>query len=154
DWAYLADQLNETVIRRVIQHDLLSGERGRQRDAPLLEEVFRLACRYIGQGPRADLLAREAKRALIANVGPQRIRQYLRFLGESLLVRLIKPFEIRLKRARAGDKICLADHGLRASWLQEPVPLDPGELQSQPQLYTLAERIAESVVGATLATIA
>ncbi len=40
-WAQLADQLNENVIRRVIQHDLRLGERGRRRDAALLEEVFR-----------------------------------------------------------------------------------------------------------------
>jgi predicted AAA+ superfamily ATPase len=153
DWAYLADQLNETIIRRVIQHDLRTGERGQRRDAPLLEEVFRLACRYAGQSPRPDLLAREANRALSANVGPQRLRQYLRFLAETLLLRLIRPFEIRLKRTRSGEKICLADHALRASWLQEAVPLDPEELQSQPHLYALAERIAESVVGATLSTI-
>jgi|HubBroStandDraft_3_1064219.scaffolds.fasta_scaffold38668_2 predicted AAA+ superfamily ATPase len=152
-WAYLADQLNETVIRRVIQHDLRMGERGRKRDAPLLEEVFRLACRYVGQCPRPDLLAREANRALTANVGSQRIRQYLRFLGETLLLRLIKPLEIRLKRTRGSDKICLADHGLRASWLQEVIPLDPEELRREMHLLPLAGRIAESVVGATLSTI-
>ena len=97
-WNVLADQLNETVIRRVIQHDLRVGERGRKRDAPLLEEVFRLCCRYVGQSPAPVLLAREAQRALNANVGPQRITQYLRFLGDTLLLRLIDPLEIRLKR--------------------------------------------------------
>jgi predicted AAA+ superfamily ATPase len=153
EWPYLADQLNETVIRRVIQHDLRVGERGRKRDAPLLEEVFRLACRYVGQCPRPDMLAREANRALNANVGPQRVRQYLRFLGDTLLLRLIKPLEIRLKRTRGSDKICLADHGLRASWLQEIIPLDPEELRSQTHLVSLAGHIAESVVGATLSTI-
>lgn len=66
-WTMLADQLNETVIRRVIQHDLRVGERGRKRDAPLLEEVFRLACRYVGQCPMPVVLAREAQRALGAN---------------------------------------------------------------------------------------
>ncbi|HVT57761.1 MAG TPA: AAA family ATPase [Thermoanaerobaculia bacterium] len=153
-WPFLADQLNETVIRRVIQHDLRLGEAGAKRDAPLLEEVFRLACRYVGQCPHPDVLAREAKRALGANIGPQRMRQYQRFLGEALLLRLIKPLEIRLKRKRSSDKICLADHGLRASWLQEVVPLDPEELHRQPHLLPLAGRLAASVVGATLSTIA
>jgi hypothetical protein len=60
------------VIRRVIQHDLRLGERGRKREAPLLEEVFRLACRSIGQAPGPALFAREAQRALGANIGPQR----------------------------------------------------------------------------------
>lgn len=153
-WSVLADQLNETVIRRVIQHDLRVGERGRKRDAPLLEEVFRLACRYVGQCPLPITLAREAQRALSANVGPQRITQYLRFLGDTLLLRLVPPLEIRLKRQRGGAKICLADHGLRASWLQEIIPLAPEALAKDIHLTTLAGHIAESVVGATLSTIA
>lgn len=153
DWSVLADQLNETVIKRVIQHDLRVGERGRKRDAPLLEEVFRLACRYVGQAPAAATLAREAQRVLSANVGPQRITQYLRFLGDTLLLRLVPPLEIRLKRQRGGPKICLADHGLRASWLQELVPLDPEELLKEVHLTTLAGRIAESVAGMLLLTI-
>jgi predicted AAA+ superfamily ATPase len=152
-WAHLADQLAETVIRRVIEHDLRSGDRGQRRDAPLLEEMFRLACRYAGQAPRPDALAREAKRALGANVGPQRARQYLRFLADALLVRLVKPFEIRLKRTRGSDRICLSDHALRASWLQEVVPLDPVELEKQPHLLAIAGWLAKSVVGATLSTI-
>jgi len=152
-WSQLADQLNETIIRRVIEHDLRVGERGRKRDAPLLEEVFRLACRYIGQSPGLTVFAREAQRALSANVGPQRIGHYLRFLGDTLLLRLIEPLEIRLKRKRGDPKICLADHGLRASWLQELVPLDRERLAANPHLTTLAGHIADSVVGATLSTI-
>lgn len=152
-WSQLADQLNETVIRRVIQHDLRIGERGRKRDAPLLEEVFRLACRYAGQAPALATLAREAQRTLDANIGSQRINHYLRFLGDTLLLRLVEPLEIRLKRKRGNIKICLADHGLRASWLQEVIPLTPDELAQNPHLTSLAGHIAESVVGATLATI-
>jgi predicted AAA+ superfamily ATPase len=152
-WAYIADQLNETVIQRVIQHDLRIGDRGRKRDAPLLEELFRLACRYAGQSPSLQLLARETQRALHANVGSQRVNNYLRFLGETLLLRLIDPLEIRLKKKKGSQKICLADHGLRASWLQELVPLDPIELRQQDHLTTLAGHIAESVVGAVLSTI-
>jgi len=153
EWALLADQLNETVIRRVIQHDLRVGERGRKRDAPLLEEVFRLACRYVGQTPGPSLLAREAQRALNANVGSQRVTHYLRFLGDTLLLRLVEPLEIRLKKKRGYSKICLADHGLRASWLQEVIPLHPPGLSENPHLTTLAGYIAESVTGSTLATI-
>ena len=152
-WSILAEQLNETVIRRVIQHDLRIGERGRKRDAPLLEELFRLACRYVGQSPPPATLAREVQRTLGGNVGPQRVRQYLRFLGDTLLLRLIEPLEIRLKRARGHAKICLVDHGLRASWLQEVVPLEPAKLRQEPHLTALAGRVAESVVGAALSTI-
>ena len=153
EWSVLADQLNETVIKRVIRHDLRVGDRGRKRDAPLLEELFRLACRYVGQTPGQSLLAREAQRALHADVGATRVLQYLRFLNDTLLLRLIEPLEIRLKKKRGAAKICLADHGLRASWLQEVVPLDPAVLLREPHLTPLAGHVAESVVGATLATI-
>jgi predicted AAA+ superfamily ATPase len=152
-WGALAEQLNETVIRRVIQHDLRVGERGRKRDAPLLEEVFRLACRYIGQTPSMTLLAGEVQKALDANVGPIRVQHYLSFLGETLLLRLIEPLEIRVKRRRGSPKICVADHALLASWLQETVPLSPRELAQEPHLTTLAGHIAESVVGAVLSTL-
>ncbi|MBM4082184.1 MAG: ATP-binding protein, partial [Planctomycetes bacterium] len=152
-WEHVADQLNETVIRRVIQHDLRLGDRGRKRDPALLEEVFRLACRYTGQTPSYDTLAREAHRALRANVGPQRVNHYLRFLNESLLLRLVSPLEIRLKKSRGFPKICLADHSLRASWLQEEIPLDPQALSGAPHLTTVAGHLAESVTGALLCTI-
>jgi predicted AAA+ superfamily ATPase len=66
---------------------------------------------------------------------------------------LIQPLEIRLKRKRANPKLCLADHALRASWLQEVVPLSPRGLDENPHLSTLAGHIAESVVGTTLATV-
>jgi predicted AAA+ superfamily ATPase len=69
------------------------------------------------------------------------------------LVRLIEPLEIRLKKKGGNDKICVADHGLRASWLQEQIPLAPDELAGKQDLSTLAGFLAESVVGATLSTV-
>jgi predicted AAA+ superfamily ATPase len=153
EWSVIADQLNETVIQRVIQHDLRIGERGRKRDKALLEEIFRLACRYVGQSPGPQLFAREAGRALGTNVGAQRAQHYLRFLGDTLLLRLIEPLETRLKKRRGHAKICLADHGLRASWLQEIVPIAPDALDRAPHLQTMAGRIAESVTGSVLSTI-
>lgn len=152
-WSDLAEQLNESVIGRTLLHDLRAGERGEARDPALLEEVLRLACRYVGQAPGTEVLARETQRALAANVGPQRVRQYLRLLGDSLLVHLVEPFELRLKRQRESLKICLADHSLRASWLKEVVPLEPSELAREPHLQPLAAHLAQSVVGAALSTI-
>lgn len=152
-WPDLADQLNETVIKRVIQHDLRIGERGRKRDAALLEELFRRCCRYAGQAPKANLFAREAQRALHTEVGVQRVRFYLDFLDKTLLVRRVRPLEIRLKRSQVADKLCLADHGLRASWLQEVVPLAPEKLDRLPHLADLAGHLAESIVGAFLLTL-
>ena len=152
-WEQVADQLNETVIRRVIQHDLRVGDRGRRRDAVLLEEIFRLVCRYAGQAPAVHTLAEEARGAFGANLGDQRVRQYVKFLGDALLVRAIEPLEIRLKKKRGSPKLCLVDHALRASWLQERVPLAIPELRKHPDLGSLAGRLAESTVGALLSTI-
>ena len=153
EWPLLADQLNETVIKRVIQHDLRVGARGRKRDAQLLEELFRLVCRYAGQTPSVSTLADEARQALGANIGSQRVTHYLKFLGDTLLLRLIPPLEIRLKRKRGSAKLCLADHGLRASWLQEQIPLTSEALTERPELTVLAGHLAESIFGAVASTI-
>lgn len=146
-WPEIAEHLNETVIRRVIQHDLRIGEVGRKRDPQLLEEVFRMACRYLGQAPNPATLAEEAHLQLGANVGPQRVRHYLEFLDTSLLIRMIAPLEIRLKRRKGYPKLCLCDHALRAAWLQEIIPIEAAELDRQPHLHALAGRVAESVAG-------
>lgn len=146
-WPEVADQLNETVIQRAIQHDLRMGTKGAKRDAQLLEEVFRLACRYAGQSPSQAIFIQEIKRALRSDVGWQRILAYLRFLDGALLIKLIQPLELRLKKRKGNHKVCVCDHGLRASWLQEIIPLDPDGLIRSPHLHVLAGHLAESVVG-------
>jgi len=153
-WEELADQLNETVIRRVIQHDLRIGKRKLKKDENLLEELFRISCRYAGQSPRQSTIMDELHSALSINVDPKRVLDYLRFLNNSLLIRLIPPLEIRLKKRKgASSKICLSDHSLRASWLQEVIPIEPEELLAQSHLTDLAGHIAESVVGYFLSGI-
>ena len=153
DFRQLAVHLNETVIQRVIQHDLRRGPRGQQRDARLLAEIFRLTCRYAGQTPATITLAEEATHALGVPIGGQRVNNYLGFLSDALLIRLIPPLEIRLKRKRGPFKLCLVDHGLRVSWLQERIPLAPTELARRPELTVLAGHLAESVFGATVSAI-
>jgi len=152
-WDDLADLLNETVIRRAIQHDLRRGAKGARRDAHLLEEVFRLACRYVGQSPKPALYLDEIKRAMSADIGWKKILAYLKFLDGALLIRLIEPLELRLKRTRGAAKLCLCDHALRASWLQEIVPLHAEGLERQSHLRDLAGHIAESTTGYFLKSI-
>ncbi len=152
-WPEIADHLVETVVRRVIQHDLRIGERGRKRDQQLLEEVFRLGCRWAGQAPGLGMLADEIRQALASNVGPQRVRHYLGFLDSSLLLRTIRPLEVRLKKRRGPEKIVLSDPSLRAAWLQEKVPLAPEDLAQAPELSTLAGHLAESTVGYLFASL-
>ncbi len=152
-WPEMADYLNETIVRRAIQHDLRLGTRGVKRDEKLLEEVFRLCCRYAGQSPGQGVFVPEIQGALAANVGWNRILSYMRFLDGALLIRLIPPLEIRLKRQKSPPKVCLSDLSLRASWLQEVVPLDPDGLIANPHLFDLAGHLAESTLGYFLGTI-
>lgn len=152
-WELVADQLNETVIKRVIQHDLRLGEKGRKRDPQLLEELFRLCCRYAGQAPGIGKLTQEIQTTLNANIGTQRVRTYLKFLSDTLLIRLIQPLEIRLKKKKNDAKICLADHGLRASWLQEQIPLEFENEDNNQDIATIAGYLAESIVGAMFSGI-
>lgn len=152
-WEEVADYLNETVIRRVIQHDLRVGERGRKRDENLLEEVFRLCCRYAGQAPGQAIFVSELRSTHDANIGWQRILAYRRFLNDTLLIRLVEPLELRLKRRRGNRKVCLSDHSLRASWLQEIVPITPDGLHAAPHLSDLAGHMAESIAGYFLGAI-
>jgi predicted AAA+ superfamily ATPase len=78
---------------------------------------------------------------------------YLHFLEDTLLFRLIEPLELRLKRQRGTSKLCLCDHILRASWLQEIIPLTETELSINPHLSVLAGHIVESVVGYFISSI-
>ena len=152
-WPEIAEYLNETVIRRAIQHDLRAGPRGQRRDEKLLEEVYRLCCRYAGQTPGQSVFVPEIQQALGGNIGWNRILSYLRFLDRTLLLRLIPALELRLKRRKSLPKICLCDHALRASWLQEVTPLDQEGLAANPHLTELAGRLAESALGYFLASI-
>jgi predicted AAA+ superfamily ATPase len=152
-WSELSDNLNETIIKRAIQHDLRMGSRGQKRDEKLLEEVFRLSCRYAGQAAGQNVFVPEIQQALGGNIGWNRILSYLRFLEGAMLIRLIQPLELRLKRRKSPSKICLCDHGLRASWLQEIVPMDVQGLADNPHLTDLAGHLAESTLGYFLASI-
>lgn len=83
-WPEMADQLNESVIQRAIRHDLRRGRRGRRRDEDLLNEVFRLACRYAGQAPGLDAFVPEVRQALREDIGWNRVLNYLRLLEDGL----------------------------------------------------------------------
>lgn len=152
-WERIADFLNETVIARAIQHDLRMGPRGQKRDEHLLAQVFRLACRYVGQAPPPATYLEEIRHAMNANIGWQRVLTYLKFLDGTLLMRLIEPLELRLKRHRGPSKLCLCDHALRAAWLQEVIPLSSEGLAAAPHLSDLAGRVAESTAGYFLRSI-
>jgi len=152
-WPDVAAYLNESVIERAIKHDLRLGERGRRRDERLLQELFRLCCRYAGQSPGEERLGSELRQTLDANVGRQRLQAYLKFLDGTLPLKLIEPHELRLRKRHGAVKMCLCDHALRASWFHEAIPLAPEVLTANPHLSDLAGHIAESALGYYLGTV-
>lgn len=153
DWADLADLLQETVIRRVIRHDI-PNVGGRRRDAVLLEALLQLACRYAGLATAVSELAEQVSLSLTVPIDGRRVTRYLNLLADTLLVRLVPPLDVRLRKNRGGPKLCLADHALRACWLQEQVPLSPDALAERPELTTQAGHLAESVFGSAASTVA
>ena len=90
---------------------------------------------------------------LHADIGWRRVLTYLQLLDSTLLLQLIPPLELRLKRQRGAAKLCLCDHSLRAAWLQEVIPLTPDGLERSPHLTDLAGHIAESTAGYFLRAI-
>jgi len=153
DWPTLAHRLNEHVIRPVLQHDLPAGPHGQGRDAALLETMFEIACQYAGRTTSVGELAQEISLSSGEDADLEEVAHYLQVLADTALIRLL-PWPL-LNRNRAWDplKICLADHALRASWLQERVPLAPDVVDDGPELTTLAGRMAQSVLGATASVI-
>jgi predicted AAA+ superfamily ATPase len=152
-WPQVSDHLMETVIRRVLAHDVPAARRGRRVETALVEQVFRLAARYAGQNPGWAIFRNELRDALHQDYSWGRVQRILGTLDETMLLRLVRPLELRLKRQAAPAKLCLCDHALRAAWLQEEVPLDPEGLARNPHLCDLAGRLAESVLGYFLSTI-
>jgi predicted AAA+ superfamily ATPase len=144
------DQLNETVIRHVIQHDLRKRSR-RKINQNLLEEIFRISCRYAGDSDGQTGFIPDLRWALGADYTWQQVLAHLHLLDDSLLICLVEPLGNR--QQNEGSKICLCDHALRASWLQEIIPLTPEALQHSQHLSDQAGRIAESIVGNYLRSI-
>ena len=153
DWPTLAHRLNEGVIQPVLQHDLMTGPHGKNRDAEMLETMFKIAYRYAGRTTSVAELAQAASHSSGVDADPEQVGHYLQALADTALIRLLPWPELNPNHPRDAIKICLADHALRASWLQGRVSLAPGALDANPRLATLAWHMAQSVLGATASVI-
>lgn len=65
----------------------------------------------------------------------------------------LEAVELSRRESEPRQKAFAAFSELRATWLQEVVPLDPLILSSEPHLYDLAGHMAESTLGYFLASI-
>lgn len=144
----LAESIVDAVVERTIEHDQAVYPGTRRGDGALLRETFRQVCRYAGQSVRPDRICGELNKVLSANYGTTGVRKATEFLVDSMLVHRVDPLEATLKKQSSGPRLCLCDHFVREAWLQERVPLTPGELaNAQEAVSTLAGQIMQSVLG-------
>ena len=153
DWPTIAHRLNEDVIRPVLQHDLLIGPHGQDRDAAMLEAMFEIACRFAGRTTSVGELVHEASHPSGEDAGLEEFADYLQALADTALIRLLPWPVLNPNRPRDAIKLCLADHTLRASWLQDRVSLAPDAVSAGPETTTLAGHMAQSVLGDTASVI-
>ncbi|MCY4416356.1 MAG: DUF4143 domain-containing protein, partial [Chloroflexi bacterium] len=150
DLTSLNERINENVVQRMLRYDLQGSLLHPDLDPQILSLVFSLACRYAGQAPSYSSLAQQINRPFDDVDAPQ-VANCMEFLDDTMIIRLIHPLEFRLQRPDQRPKICLADHTIRATQLDEPVPLAPAQLTDDPNLATIAGHLAESTFGAALA---
>ena len=153
DWQTLANRLNEDVIQQVLRHDLLTRPTSQSVNPTLRETMFEIACRHAGRTTSVGELAQEASLSSGEDAEPEELTHYVQALADTLLIRLLPWLPLNLNRPRDPIKLCLADHSLRAAWLQERVPLAPDALDASPERTTLPGHIAQSVLGATASVI-
>ena len=108
----------------------------------------------MGLAPAVSELAEQVSLSLNVPIDGRRVTRYLNLLADTLLVRLVPPLDVRMRKNRGGPKLCLADHALRACWLQEQVPLAPDALAECRELTTRAGHLADSVFDSAACTIA
>ncbi len=115
--------------------------------------MFEIACRYAGRTTSVGELAQESSLSSGQDADLEEFTHYLQALADTALIRLLPWPALTPNRPRDAIKLCLADHALRAIWLQERVPLALGLLDASPELTMLAGHIAQSVLGATTSVI-
>ena len=117
-----------------------------------MDAGFRLACRYTRKVPGQVTFLTELKQTLDANIGCQRILSYFNYLDGALLIRIVPPLEVRLKKRKGNSKLCIVDHALRQAGWERWFRLTR-RLAETPHLADVAGRFAESVAGAFLGGI-
>lgn len=136
------------VVKRTLEHDLKAGPGGRNRDPAILEETFRQVCRYSGQDIKPARIREEVQNLLGSGVREQAVADALRFFSDALLLHKIPPLEALAKKQSHAPKLCLCDHFVRQSLLQEQIPLSPRRLaRAHQSVSTLAGHLIESDIG-------
>ena len=147
-WKEAEDYLYDTVVAKTIELDLRAkfesvlGGSIAFMDATLLTNAFRVFCKYTGHDVSIDKLREELNSSYSINLKHIQIRTILEFFELSMLIKVVKPFEHRLKNPKEHVKICLCDHAIRKAWLKEDIPLYGSSVNTD-----LAGYVIEGIIG-------
>ena len=147
-WQEAEDYLCDTVVAKTIELDLkakfesILGGSISFMDSTLLTNAFRVLCKQMGQAVTIEKLRQELNSACSISLKHLQIRKILEFFELAMLVKIVKPFEHRLKTPKEQVKICLCDHAIRKAWLKEDIPLYGTKINSD-----LAGHVIEGIVG-------
>jgi len=148
DLALLRQQLVGDVVTKTIQFDPMHRRHAPALDQRLVQETFRIVCRYAGQPVRPRTIATEIGQSIPGGVTEAKIAEVIQFLTDSMLVHGISPLEMLLKKNTALQKFCLCDHFVRNGVLQETIPIAPAALAAaNPAVRTEAGHLVESIIG-------
>ncbi|MDR2705302.1 MAG: AAA family ATPase, partial [Planctomycetaceae bacterium] len=153
-WQKVNDYLSETVVARTIDHDLKAQFNSEYKDriatlnSTLLRKTFKTFCKYSGMDIGLNTLREEFHSDFFEILNDKQIQLILDFFENSMLIKMIRPFEHHLKRAKNKRKICLCDHAIRKAWLKEDVNLYDETVNSD-----IAGHIVEGIVGTFLTSI-
>ncbi|MDR2169500.1 MAG: AAA family ATPase [Planctomycetaceae bacterium] len=148
------DYLSETLIARTIDQDIKASfdaeykNKMRSLSEDLIKKTFNTFCKYTGQTIGFNKLQQEFNSNLCGILNEKQISLILDFVENSMLIKIIKPFEHHLKLARNERKICLCDHAIRKARLNEPVDLYGKSVTSD-----IAGHIIKGIVGTFLVSI-
>jgi predicted AAA+ superfamily ATPase len=148
------EYLSKIVVARTIDHDLKANFELEYKDQigamnpTLLGNVFKTFCKYSGMAVGLNRLHEEFRLGFSENLNDKQIQMLLDFFDHSLLLKVIKPIEHRLKHAKNEVKICLCDHAIRRALLREDVTLYGKGANAD-----IAGHIVEGIVGNFLASI-
>lgn len=132
------------IIDRTLSQDLVPGI-----TESAMREIFWLCCRYAGQRPSPTNLAEQ----VAARTGGDQMRlaeveRALAYLEESLLIRRVRPVEMRNRKNNQTSTIALCDHFVREAFLGDSVPIEPTRLRGRSApVSTQAGNLMESTVA-------
>ncbi|MDR1963380.1 MAG: DUF4143 domain-containing protein [Planctomycetaceae bacterium] len=78
----------------------------------------------------------------------EKVRILLDFFEQSMLIKVVKPFEHRIRNARECVKICLCDHAIRKARMKENIPLYGATANAD-----MAGYIIEGIVGTFFSSV-